>query len=100
MSAALLREADEDSASRRQEFVTIVVGGQRFGLPIDVVQDVFFAGAITPVPLSPPEICGLLNLRGRVVTALSMRRLLELPDLPATGERMVVGVEYAGESFG
>jgi purine-binding chemotaxis protein CheW len=96
----MLQQRDEDAAGHRQEFVTIVVGGQRFGLPIDVVQDVFFAGSITPVPLAAPEVCGLLNLRGRVVTALSMRRLLALPDLPDQGERMVVGVEYGGESFG
>lgn len=100
MSAALLHPQDDETAAHRQEFVTVVVGGQRFGLPIGVVQDVFFAGAITPVPLAAPEVSGLLNLRGRVVTALSMRRVLDLPDLPAVGERMVVGVEYAGESFG
>jgi purine-binding chemotaxis protein CheW len=94
---SLLRE---DPASQTVDYVTIIVAAQRFGLPIACVHDVFMAGAITPVPLAPPEVSGLLNLRGRVVTALSMRRLLRLPDLPPGEDRMVVGVEHAGESFG
>ena len=44
------------------------------------VHDVFIASAMTPVPLAPPEIVGLLNLRGRVVTAMCLRRRLGLPD--------------------
>ena len=92
---SLLRE---DPASQTVDYVTIIVAAQRFGLPIACVHDVFMAGAITPVPLAPPEVSGLLNLRGRVVTALSMRRLLRLPDLPPGEDRMVVGVEHAGES--
>jgi purine-binding chemotaxis protein CheW len=75
------------------DYVTVVIDDQLFGLPIASVHDVFIATTITPVPLAPPEIAGLLNLRGRVVTAVSLRRLLRLPDAPDTGELTVVGVE-------
>lgn len=81
------------------ELVTVVVGGQLFGLPIGCVQDVFHVGAITPVPLAPYEVAGLLNLRGRVLTALCLRRLLRLPAAPEIN-RMVVGIEQNGEFFG
>ncbi|HEX5666422.1 MAG TPA: chemotaxis protein CheW [Hyphomicrobium sp.] len=81
------------------EFVTVYVGDQVFGLPIGCVQDVFHVGAITPVPLAPYEVAGLLNLRGRVLTALCLRRLLRLPAAPEIN-RMVVGIEQSGESFG
>jgi purine-binding chemotaxis protein CheW len=81
------------------EFVTVFVGDQLFGLPIGCVQDVFHVGAITPVPLAPYEVAGLLNLRGRVLTALCLRRLLRLPAAPDIN-RMVVGIELGGESFG
>ena len=89
------READEGS-----EFVTVSVGNQVFGLPIDRVHDVFIANAVTEVPLAPREIMGLLNLRGRVVTALCLRRRLGLPDRANARQEMAVGLEQKGESFG
>ena len=56
-----------------------MVGGQLFGLPIARVQDVFMPDHLTRVPLAPPEIAGVLNLRGRIVTAIDMRCRLGLP---------------------
>jgi purine-binding chemotaxis protein CheW len=50
------------------DYVTFTTAGQLFGLPIEYVQDVFTLANITPVPLAGPEIAGVLNLRGRVVT--------------------------------
>ena len=50
------------------EYVTVMIGGQLFGLPISRVQDVFMPERMTRVPLAPPEIAGVLNLRGRIVT--------------------------------
>ena len=58
------------------EYVTVMIGEQLFGLPIARVQDVFMPDRLTPVPLAPPEIAGVLNLRGRIVTAIDMRRRL------------------------
>jgi purine-binding chemotaxis protein CheW len=81
------------------EYVTATVGGQLFGLPIARVQDVFVLDRLTRVPLAAPEIAGVLNLRGRIVTAIDMRRRLGL----APGEvrkRMAIGIEYRGESYG
>ena len=51
-----------------------MIGGHLFGLPIARVQDVFVPDRMTRVPLAPPEIAGILNLRGRIVTAIDMRR--------------------------
>lgn len=82
------------------EYVTVMVGEQIFGLPIDRVHDVFIASALTDVPLAPREIVGLLNLRGRVVTAMCLRRRLGLPDRAEDGRNMAVGLEHQGESYG
>ena len=82
------------------EYVTVMVGEQMFGLPIDRVHDVFIASALTDVPLAPREIVGLLNLRGRVVTAVCLRRRLSLPDRGEDGRNMAVGLEHEGESYG
>ena len=82
------------------EYVTATVGGQLFGLPIARVQDVFVLDRLTRVPLAAPEIAGVLNLRGRIVTAIDLRRRLGLAPPGAVRKRMAIGIEYKGESYG
>ncbi len=82
------------------EFVTVMIGDQLFGLPISRVQDVFMLDRLTRVPLSEPEIAGVLNLRGRIVTAIDMRRRLGLPKRVDDRKPMAIGIEYKGESYG
>jgi len=82
------------------EYVTAMIGDQLFGLPISRVQDVFMPDRLTRVPLSSPEIAGVLNLRGRIVTAIAMRRRLGLPPRADGRPPMAVGIELKGESYG
>ncbi|HVT56333.1 MAG TPA: chemotaxis protein CheW [Xanthobacteraceae bacterium] len=82
------------------EFVTVHIGEQLFGLPIDRVHDVFAAERLTRVPMARGEIAGILNLRGRIVTAIDMRRCLDLPPKEDITNQMAVGIEFGGESYG
>ena len=82
------------------EYVTVIIDGQLFGLPISRVQDVFMPDRLTRVPLSSPEIAGVLNLRGRIVTAVDLRRRLGMPPRSDAGAPMAVGIELRGESYG
>jgi purine-binding chemotaxis protein CheW len=82
------------------EFVTGVVGGELFGLPIRRVQDVFHPERVTRVPLAQPEIAGVLNLRGRIVTLIDLRLRLGLERLQNDNPIMAIGVESRGESYG
>ena len=90
----------ETADQNLREYVTAVIGGQLFGLPILRVQDVFAPERLTTVPLAPAEIAGVLNLRGRIVTLINMRRRLGLGDQEGGGLPMAVGVESRGESYG
>jgi purine-binding chemotaxis protein CheW len=91
-----------DTATGEQfiEYVTVMIGGQLFGLPISRVQDVFMPDRLTRVPLAPPEIAGVLNLRGRIVTTIDMRRRLGMPPREDNKPSMAVGIELKGESYG
>jgi purine-binding chemotaxis protein CheW len=60
------------------EYVTAMIGGQLFGLPISRVNDVFVPASMTRVPLAQSEVAGLINMRGRIVTVIDMRRRLDL----------------------
>lgn len=88
------------------DYVTVMIGEQIFGLPIHGVHDVFIANRITPVPRAPAEIMGLINLRGRVVTAICLRRRLGQPPAIAMPlreksdvELVSVGIDHGGEAF-
>jgi purine-binding chemotaxis protein CheW len=82
------------------EYVTAMIGGQLFGLPIARVQDVFIPERLTRVPLASPDVAGVLNLRGRIVTAVDMRSRLGLPKRDSGRPPMAVGVDLRGESYG
>jgi len=95
-----MSEQDRTAGENVTEYVTVVIGGQLFGLPIARVQDVFKPERLTRVPLAPPEVGGLINLRGRVVTAIDMRCQLGLPPNANDHPVMAVGIEFRSESFG
>lgn len=72
------------------QFCTFWVKDHLFGVPISAVQEVLLSQPVTPVPLAPAEIPGLINLRGQIVTVLDLRARLHLHD--ATRELAVDGV--------
>ncbi|RYE35157.1 MAG: chemotaxis protein CheW [Hyphomicrobiales bacterium] len=86
------------------DYVTIRVGEQLLGLPIGRVQDVFITNRITLVPRAPDEIVGLINLRGRIVTAICLRKRLGRPveiklDGQGRQELTAIGIDHAGEAY-
>lgn len=99
MQAANANVAEPNAKSDVHDYVTVYVDDMMFGLAIERVHDVFIPSGVTTVPLAPREIVGLLNLRGRVVTALCLRRRLGMPDRGADAQSMAIGLEQAGETF-
>jgi len=88
------------TTENHEDFVTMFIEGQLFGIPVLVVQDVLGPQKITRIPLSPPEVAGSLNLRGRIVTAIDVRMRLRLPKKKAeSGEGMSVVVDMKGELY-
>jgi purine-binding chemotaxis protein CheW len=90
----------ENTQRKQTEYVTAMIGGQLFGLPIVRVQDVFIPERLTRVPLAPPEIAGVLNLRGRIVTLIDLRRRFGLGQREVGEVVMAIGVESRAESYG
>ena len=91
---------ESSSTGHSTEYVTAMIGGQLFGLPIARVQDVFMPDRMTQVPLSSPDIAGILNLRGRIVTVIDMRCRLGVPQQQSEQPPMAIGIECRGESYG
>jgi len=67
----------------KQQFATFFVGGLFCGVEVEKVQEVLRHQEMTRVPLAPPVVRGLINLRGQIVTAIDLRRRLELAEAPS-----------------
>jgi purine-binding chemotaxis protein CheW len=81
--------------SPSERWATFTVAGETFAMRVDDVQEVLRAQVLTPVPLSPPHIVGLLNLRGQIMTAIDLRKRLGLAERPEhlPGSILVVSQE-------
>ncbi len=95
-SSAADAQSDVQASS---DFVTMMVADQLFGIPVLSVQDVLGPQRITRIPLAPPEVAGALNLRGRIVTAIDVRRRLRLPARETNDGTMSIVVDKAGELY-
>lgn len=68
--------------AQAQQFCTFVVHGQWFGVPVEQVQEVICYQEMARVPLMPPVVRGLINLRGQIVMAIDMRRRFGMEERP------------------
>ena len=91
MTTDVLEHHDAALDEEDRQFVTLTVADQLCGVPVLGVRDILGEQAITRIPLAPPEVAGSLNLRGRIVTAIDLRRRLGLPPAPAGREAHVGG---------
>lgn len=87
------------SSAVSQEYVTLTIAGQWFGIPVLTVQDVLGPRTVAKVPLADPVIAGSINLRGRIVTVIDMRKRLGLPSREDDKPGMNVVVEYGGNLY-
>ncbi|MGB0696467.1 MAG: chemotaxis protein CheW [Rhodospirillaceae bacterium] len=92
-TAGTVQAADE------QVFVTVYVAGQLFGMPVERVQDILVPESIAKIPLAPPEVAGAINLRGRIVTVINMRKRLGLQPKTNAKQVMCVTVEQGNELY-
>jgi purine-binding chemotaxis protein CheW len=93
----ILTEIKDESAG--MQIVTFNLGEQ-YGVPISQVQEIIRVGAITMVPNSPPYMEGVINLRGRVLPVLNLRKRLRLPAKDITKESRIVVTETNSKIIG
>jgi purine-binding chemotaxis protein CheW len=84
-----------------RQFCTFRLADHLFGVDVIRVQEVIRYQQMTRVPLSPPVVEGLINLRGQIVTALDLRRRLDLPERAADQLPMnvVIRTDHGPVSF-
>jgi purine-binding chemotaxis protein CheW len=83
------------------QLVSFKIGDEEFGVQILKVQEIVRMMEITKVPKSPPFVEGIVNLRGRIIPVIDMRKRFNLP--PKQRDRdtriIVVGLEQGTVGF-
>lgn len=79
-------------------WLTFQLAGEAFALPIRQVKEIIQFGGITSIPLTPPYIRGVINLRGAVVPVLDLAVRFDKPPVEARRQTCIVIVELANES--
>jgi purine-binding chemotaxis protein CheW len=99
-AGGMTKASQEIGAGMTEGFVTVTTAGHHFGFRLERVRDVFVPRGLSSVPLAPPEIAGVLNLRGRIVTAIDLRARLGLKPRDDRAQSLAVGIERRGELYG
>lgn len=81
-------------------YATVMVDGAAYGVDVSAVLEVHAGAALTRLPLAAPAVAGLMNLRGRIVTVLDLRRCLGLPERPADGRPVNLVLATADNPLG
>jgi purine-binding chemotaxis protein CheW len=95
----VVRENFQGAGNALDGYFSIKVAGDTFGLPVTRVQTIFRIGSVTAAPGGPSDIVGLVNLRGKIVTAVSLRRRLGLEPEPGGLGSLAIGIEHHKEAF-
>lgn len=82
-----------------EQLVTMRINKQILGIPVKDVREILRSQKITNIPLVPEEIAGVLNLRGRIVTAIDIRHRLQLKTSDQDADCIFVVVEHNGELY-
>ena len=82
--------------AERSLYCTFYIGKQYYGLPVADVQEVLLHQPLTVVPLAPAAVAGLMNLRGQIVTAVTVRTVLRVSDDAPAEEPMHLVVRHQG----
>ncbi|PWW22258.1 purine-binding chemotaxis protein CheW [Geodermatophilus normandii] len=89
---------DTPTRATSGQLATFRLDGDLYGVEVEHVQEVLRSQVLTRVPLAPPAVAGLINLRGQVVTAIELRERLGRPPRPAGTDAVVIVVRLHGEA--
>lgn len=95
----LVRGSAQD-ASEVIQLVGFCLGDEEFGVNINEVHEINRTMEITPVPRTPDFIEGVINLRGKVIPVINMRKRFSLPFAEKTNQTRIVIVEMEGKIVG
>ncbi len=95
---AIARRAVERGA--RSEFLAFRMAEEIYAVPIAYVKEILKLPPLTEVPRAPPDVLGVISVRGRIVTVRDLRRRLRLTEAPVTRRSRILLAELLPEQGG
>jgi len=83
---------EQEAVEASEHLVTFLLADEEYGVDVRLVQEIIRVSAITPVPRAPEFIKGVINLRGRIIPVVDLRRKLGLGDVDEGSRRSRVVV--------
>lgn len=89
-----------DASGERVEVLEFVLAYERYGIESRFVREVYPLKAVTPVPCTPPFVLGIINVRGRILSVIDIKKFFDLPEqgLAELSQAVIVsddGMEFA-----
>jgi len=86
-------DSNNVAKSKPGQYLTFVLHSRHFGVPIGVVKEINRVGDITPVPHNPEYVAGVMNLRGKVIPVIDLRKKFSVPVSAYTRETCIIVIE-------
>lgn len=84
MSSSHVASKNSSHPERIKKYLTFLLGGEAYGIPVLKVREIIRMADITPVPRMPRYIKGVMNLRGKVIAVMDLRMKFELSQIEDT----------------
>lgn len=78
------------------KYLTFELGDEEYGLEITRVQEIIGLMDITPIPLTPDYVRGVVNLRGKIIPVIDLRRRFGMPKTADHSRKCIIVVELMG----
>ncbi len=98
--ALALETGREEAAAECLEILEFLLGYETYGIELSYVNETLPLKDITPVPCTPPFVLGLLNVRGRIVSVIDIKKFFDLPEKGLTDLNKVIIVHDGEMEFG
>lgn len=82
--------------SQKDMYLTFHLAGEDYGAEIQYVNEIIGIQRITPVPEMPPYIKGMINLRGKIIPIMDMRKRFRLPEQDYTERTCIIVIDVGG----
>ena len=89
-----------EALERREHYLVFHLGGETYGVEVSPVREIINLPPLTPLPLSPDFVLGVMNLEGAVAPVFDLRLKLGLPPVTGMGEPVVVVVHLEDKVHG
>lgn len=93
-------QKDREALEESMEIVEFILAYERYGVETCYVREVYPLKELTPLPCTPPFVLGIINVRGRIVSVIDIKKFFDLPDKGLTDLNKVIILHDSEMEFG